>query len=52
MHSNQLTSQVRLVDNVRRIGRRLKRDEKMAKSLNEMMAIMYRRVHCFDAKRE
>ena len=43
MHSNSLTSHVRLVDNVRIIGRRLKKDEKMAKSLNEMMTIMYKK---------
>ena len=40
MRENSLSSRVRLIDNIRCIGKKLKKDEKMVKTLDEMLVIM------------
>ena len=40
MRDNSLSSRVRLIDNIRCIGKKLKKDEKRAKTLDEMLVIM------------
>ena len=40
MRDNSLSSRVRLIDNIRCIGKKLKKDEKRAKTLDEMLVII------------